>query len=196
MPSSTPSSRRWPASSPIPISTSAATRSKATNGTPIRPSRTFKKKNGLADNSALQAYFNKRLLRILTKHGKKMVGWDEIFQPGLPTDIVIHSWRGQKALVEAAGKGYQGILSNGWYIDLCQPAEYHYLNDPVPAGLASRRGPEEAGPGRRGDDVVRARDARRRSIRGSGRGRRPSPSGSGRRPRSATSRTCTGVSGP
>ncbi len=93
----------------------------------------FKKKNGLADNSALQAYFNKRLLRILTKHGKKMVGWDEIFQPGLPTDIVIHSWRGQKALVEAAGKGYQGILSNGWYIDLCQSAEYHYLNDPIPA---------------------------------------------------------------
>jgi hexosaminidase len=93
----------------------------------------FKKKNGFADNNALQAYFNLRLLRILTKHGKKMVGWDEILQPGLPTDIVIHSWRGQKALVEAAEKGYQGILSNGWYIDLCQPAGDHYLNDPVPA---------------------------------------------------------------
>jgi len=93
----------------------------------------FKKKNGLPDNNALQAYFNKRLLRILTKHGKKMVGWDEIFQPDLPKDIVIHSWRGPKSLVEAAQKGYQGILSNGYYIDLCQPAEFHYLNDPVPA---------------------------------------------------------------
>jgi hexosaminidase len=95
--------------------------------------RAFKKKNGLADNNALQAYFNKRLLKILTKHGKKMVGWDEIFQPGLPTDIVIHSWRGQQALVDAAQKGYQGILSNGYYIDLCQTAGYHYLNDPLPA---------------------------------------------------------------
>jgi hexosaminidase len=93
----------------------------------------FKKKNGLADNGALQAYFNKRLLTILNKHGKKMVGWDEIIQPGLPTDIVIHSWRGQKALVEAAQKGYQGILSNGYYIDLCQTAEAHYLNDPLPS---------------------------------------------------------------
>jgi hexosaminidase len=92
----------------------------------------FKKKNGLADNAALQADFNKRLLKILTKHGKKMVGWDEIFQPDLPKDIVIHSWRGPKSLVEAAQKGYQGILSNGYYIDLCQPAEEHYLNDPVP----------------------------------------------------------------
>ena len=92
----------------------------------------FKKKNGLADNNALQAYFNKRLLKILTKHGKKMVGWDEIFQPDLPKDIVIHSWRGPKSLIEAAQRGYQGILSNGYYIDLCQTAEFHYLNDPLP----------------------------------------------------------------
>ncbi len=96
------------------------------------PIQAFKVKKGLADNGALQAYFNKRLLKILAKHGKKMVGWDEIFQPGLPNDIVIHSWRGPKALVEAAQKGYQGILSNGYYIDLCQPAEAHYLNDPLP----------------------------------------------------------------
>ena len=92
----------------------------------------FKKKNGLADNGALQAYFNKRILKILTKYGKKMVGWDEVFQPGLPKDIVIDSWRGPKSLVETAQKGYQGILSNGYYIDLCQPAEAHYLNDPLP----------------------------------------------------------------
>ena len=93
----------------------------------------FKKKNGFADNNALQAYFNRRMLKILAKHGKKMVGWDEILQPGLPTDIVIQSWRGPESLVEAARKGYQGILSNGYYIDLCYPAEAHYLNDPLPA---------------------------------------------------------------
>ena len=99
-----------------------------------RAIQAYMKKNGLADNHALQAYFNTRILKILTKHGKKMVGWDEIFQPGLPANIVIHSWRGTEALVEAARKGYQGILSNGYYIDLCQPAVEHYLNDPVPAG--------------------------------------------------------------
>jgi len=92
----------------------------------------FKRKKGLADNAALQAHFNARLLKILTKLHKKMVGWDEIFQQGLPKDIVIHSWRGSKALVEAAQNGYQGILSNGYYIDLAQTAEFHYLNDPLP----------------------------------------------------------------
>ncbi|MCX6565641.1 MAG: family 20 glycosylhydrolase [Candidatus Aminicenantes bacterium] len=94
----------------------------------------FKKKKGLADNAALQAYFNIRLLEILKKHGRRMVGWDEILQPGLPRDIVIQSWRGTEALVEAARRGYAGLLSNGYYIDLCQPAGEHYLNDPLPAG--------------------------------------------------------------
>ena len=94
----------------------------------------FKKEKGLASNEALQAYFNGRLLEILRKHGRRMIGWDEIFQPGLPRDIVIHSWRGTDALVQAAKKGYAGILSNGYYIDLFYPAADHYLNDPLPAG--------------------------------------------------------------
>lgn len=92
----------------------------------------FMKKHKLSDNHALQAYFNREILKILTRHNKKMVGWDEIYQPGLPKDIVIQSWRGTQALVDGARKGYQGILSNGYYIDLCETAERHYLNDPIP----------------------------------------------------------------
>jgi hexosaminidase len=94
----------------------------------------FMKERGLKDNHALQSYFNQRLLKILQKHGKRMMGWDEIFQPDLPKDVVIHSWRGQQALAEAARRGYEGILSNGYYIDLAFPASDHYLNDPGPEG--------------------------------------------------------------
>ena len=70
---------------------------------------------------------------ILKKHGKRMIGWDEIGEGELPDDITIQSWRGKEGLVRAAQEGRDVILSNGWYIDLCQSAEYHYLNDPVPA---------------------------------------------------------------
>ncbi|MCI0494829.1 family 20 glycosylhydrolase, partial [candidate division KSB1 bacterium] len=92
----------------------------------------FMKKNNIPDNHALQSYFNQRVQKILAKYNKKMVGWDEIFHPDLPKDIVIHSWRGKKSLYEAARQGYPGILSNGYYIDLIQPTDFHYLNDPVP----------------------------------------------------------------
>jgi hexosaminidase len=102
----------------------------------------FKQKNGLKDNHALQSYFNRRVHAILKKHGKNMMGWDEIFQPDLPSEVVIHSWRGTKALAEAARRGYKGVLSNGYYIDLIFPTHQHYVNDPVPADSALT--PEEA----------------------------------------------------
>jgi hexosaminidase len=93
----------------------------------------FMAEHGLKDAHALQRHFNERLLPILTSLNKKMIGWDEIFEPGMPTNIVIHSWRGREAMEKAARLGYRSILSNGYYIDLMQPAELHYLNDPLPA---------------------------------------------------------------
>lgn len=93
----------------------------------------FMKENGLKSNHELQAYFNRKLLTVLQREGKKMMGWDEILQPSLPTSALIHSWRGQEGLAEAAKAGHKTILSNGYYIDLMYPAEQHYLNDPIPA---------------------------------------------------------------
>src|SRR5437016_8543397 len=61
-----------------------------------------------------------------------MIGWEEILHPDLPKDAVIQSWRGPASLAEAAKKGYNGILSAGYYIDLIFPASQHYLADPIP----------------------------------------------------------------
>jgi len=99
----------------------------------------FMREKNLFDNHELQSYFNNRILDILEKNGKRMMGWDEIFQPGISDDILIQSWRGKKALFQAAEQGYQAILSNGYCIDLAQPASFHYLNDPLPddSGLSA-----------------------------------------------------------
>lgn len=94
----------------------------------------FMKEKNFKDPHDLQAYFNNRLLKILEKYNKKMVGWDEILQPGISKDIVIQSWRGKASLYSSAKDGYQGILSNGYYIDLMHPASEHYTNDPIPDG--------------------------------------------------------------
>jgi hexosaminidase len=90
----------------------------------------FMKAHGLKDTASLQTYFNQQLLPILKKHGKHMVGWDEIFVPGLPKDVVIQSWQGFNSLAASAKQGYQGILSAGFYLDF---TDEHYLVDPVPA---------------------------------------------------------------
>ncbi len=102
----------------------------------------FKKSHNLETNEALQAYFSERIQKIVTKHGKAVVGWDEVFIPGVPKDIVIQSWRGQESLARAAALGYHGILSNGYYLDLGWPAARHYVGDPM-SGPAASLTPEQ-----------------------------------------------------
>lgn len=91
----------------------------------------FAKEHGLNSSLELHAYFNRRVQAIIKKHGKIMIGWDEVMNPTLPTDTVIQSWRGQQSLAEAARKGYRGVLSYGYYLDHLRPAAEHYANDPV-----------------------------------------------------------------
>ncbi len=98
--------------------------------------------HGMKSNQDLQAYFNQRLQRILSKHHKIMMGWDEVLHPDLPKTVVVQSWRGQQSLATAAQQGYSGLLSFGYYLDLMWPASRHYAVDPM-SGAAASLNPEE-----------------------------------------------------
>jgi hexosaminidase len=102
----------------------------------------YMRAHGLKDNNDLQAYFNQRVQKIVAKHGKTMLGWDEILRPDLPKSIVIQSWRGPDSLAQAAKQGYRGLLSSGFYVDLMWSAERHYATEPL-SGAAANLTPEE-----------------------------------------------------
>ena len=99
--------------------------------------------HGMKNNRDLQAYFNQRLQKIVSKHGKIMMGWDEVLHPDLPKTVVVQSWRGQESLAAAAKQGYRGLLSNGYYLDLMWPTARHYAVDPM-SGAAATLTPDEA----------------------------------------------------
>jgi hexosaminidase len=93
----------------------------------------FMKAHGYHTTAELQTYFNQRVLKIVQKYGKKMVGWDEVLTPDLPKETVVQSWRGYKSLDQAAREGYNAIWSTNYYLDHMGPSEYHYQSDPLPA---------------------------------------------------------------
>jgi hexosaminidase len=97
----------------------------------------FKARHQLKDNAALQAYFNQRLQRILAKHGKKMIGWDEILHADLPKNVMVQSWRGHSNLAKSARQGYSGVFSHGYYLDAMRPASFHYSIDPLDRDVAA-----------------------------------------------------------
>jgi hexosaminidase len=96
----------------------------------------FMRSRGIRDSAGLQAYFTMRVQKIVSRHGRTMLGWDEILQTGFPDSVVIQSWRGQESLAQAAKLGYRGVLSAGYYLDLMHPAWQHYAVDPMAGGAA------------------------------------------------------------
>ena len=91
----------------------------------------YMREHNYKDSTALQLYFTGRLQRIVRKHYKTMVGWDEVLQPDTPKDVVIQSWRGLDSLGTAVKRGNRAILSWGYYLDLNEPASRHYAVDPL-----------------------------------------------------------------
>jgi hexosaminidase len=102
----------------------------------------FKKSHNLKTNGDLQAYFNQRVVKIIEKYKKTPVGWDEVLHPDLPKDVVVQSWRGPESEAKAVQAGHRALLSNGYYLDLAESAERHYLVDPL-SGDAANLSPEQ-----------------------------------------------------
>jgi hexosaminidase len=103
----------------------------------------FIRAHGMKNNQDLQAYFNQKLQKIVEKHHKTMVGWDEVLHPDLPKTVVVQSWRGQESLAAAVKQGYRGLLSYGYYLDLMWSAARHYAVDPM-SGDAATLTPEQS----------------------------------------------------
>ena len=66
---------------------------------------------GLKDEHALQGYFIERIGKFVSSKGRKLIGWDEILDGGLPADATVMSWRGIEGAVAAAKAGHDTVLS-------------------------------------------------------------------------------------
>ena len=83
-----------------------------------------------AQTDGLQAAFNAPIVARLRELGKSPVAWDEAIHAGLPSAVVIQSWRGPAARSRALAAGFDTLHSAPYYLDLFYPADLHYLADP------------------------------------------------------------------
>jgi len=83
-------------------------------------------RENLKTQEEVQAYFEKRVEKIVESKGKKFLGWDEILEGGLAPDAIVMSWRGMKGGIQAAKMGHEVVMS---------PTTFAYLDymqaDPV-----------------------------------------------------------------
>ena len=92
-----------------------------------------------------------RIGRFLDGHGRRLIGWDEILESGIPARASIMSWRGTDGALAAARAGHDVVMAPApiLYLDHLQsdspreppgrPAvvtlEDIYAYEPVPPGL-------------------------------------------------------------
>ncbi len=107
---------------------------------------------GLEDEHELQSWFIARMERYLAAKGRRLIGWDEILEGGLPAGATVMSWRGTAGGVAAAKAGHDVVMSPNadCYLDHYQSKDQAseppaiggftscrdiYLYEPVPEGL-------------------------------------------------------------
>lgn len=109
------------------------------------------RKEGLKDEHELQSYFIKRIEQFLTSKGRRLIGWDEILQGGLPPEATVMSWQGFEGGIAAARSGHKAVMApaSHCYLSVYQgdpstePESFRgrltlkkvYSFEPVPAGL-------------------------------------------------------------
>ncbi|MES2336883.1 MAG: family 20 glycosylhydrolase [Pseudomonadota bacterium] len=110
---------------------------------------------GIKDEEALQSWMIDQFGLYLQSKGRRLIGWDEILEGGLPASASIMSWRGEKGGIEAANAGHDVVMSPGGplYLNHTQtlrsdepPGRYDintleavYKYEPLPAGIAPER---------------------------------------------------------
>jgi hexosaminidase len=109
------------------------------------------RKLGIKSENAMQSWMIDQFGAYLAQHGRRLIGWDEILEGGLPASASVMSWRGEKGAVDAANAGHDVVLSPAptLYLDnlestlpdeapgriSIQSMETVYRYDPMPKGI-------------------------------------------------------------
>ena len=111
------------------------------------------RRENLADEDALQSWFVQRIERFLSERGRRLIGWDEILEGGIPPRATVMSWRGVQGGIEAARAGHDVVMTptRHLYFDYSQgapareplaiggflPLDTVYAFEPVPPELTA-----------------------------------------------------------
>lgn len=114
----------------------------------------FMKKNNIDNSDKLQSYFVKRVEKIISSKGKKMIGWNEILLGGgLAENAAVMSWQGMKEGIKASQMGHNVVMTPTTYayLDYTQgdysvenriyaslSLEKSYSFDPIPEGAVAK----------------------------------------------------------
>ena len=76
------------------------------------------KEEGMTDVHELQGYLVRRIDAFVRSRGRRIIGWDEIVDTGLPADAAVQSWRGISGGQKAVAAGHDVVMSPNTHLYL------------------------------------------------------------------------------
>jgi hexosaminidase len=106
------------------------------------PCQAVMRREGLADEEALQSWFIGRVAAHVAKRGRRVIGWDEVLDGPYIAGGMVQSWRDSSFTRRAVERGHDVVASPNAFTYINQPANQVSLADvyrfePVPPGLPS-----------------------------------------------------------
>jgi hexosaminidase len=98
------------------------------------------RREGLADEDALQSWFIGRIADHVAKRGRRVIGWDEVLDGPYIAGGLVQSWRDSSYTRKAVSRGHDVVASPNAFTYINQPADQVKLSDvyrfaPVPPGF-------------------------------------------------------------
>jgi hexosaminidase len=111
------------------------------------PCQAVMRREGLADEEALQSWFIGRVAAHVARRGRRVIGWDEVLDGPYIAAGLVQSWRDSSYTRAAVARGHEVVASPNAFTYINQPANQVsladvYRFDPVPPGFdaaAARR---------------------------------------------------------
>ena len=94
----------------------------------------FTDHDGHTAEQYLQSYVTNRMQKFLAEHGRKIIGWEEILEGDLDQGATIMSWRGIEPGIRAAARGFDAIMSPGYYMYIDRYNSEEWDREPVSIG--------------------------------------------------------------
>lgn len=73
---------------------------------------------GMTEVHELQGYLVRRIDAFVRSRGRRIIGWDEIVETGLPADATVQSWRGSAGGRAAIAQGHDVVMSPNTHLYL------------------------------------------------------------------------------
>jgi hexosaminidase len=99
-------------------------------------------RQGLANETELQSWFVRRIGEYLAMRGRRIIGWNEVLQAGLPASVTVHAWEDTSFTRKAVLAGRDAIASPVTWTYFNRTAreltlDQAYQFEPMPPGLDS-----------------------------------------------------------